>query len=195
MSHYPPPQHKRAPKQVTIPMYTLNNVKETSTHRGSLPWEINHQPGTQPHTTNPQKLYVPIIFITKSVCKNTSKIWTLKLQNCQKWLHYCKLECHNQISHKQCSKFVYTILLWSRGSTSLLRTVREAILTCHAGVAWRDRDGSRKDWSTSRAPQAHSGHIVSRASNSAPWCHEIGRVGRKRLPGVNCSHDLRRRPV
>ena len=31
----PPPQHKRALKQVTIPKYTLNNVTGASTHRGS----------------------------------------------------------------------------------------------------------------------------------------------------------------
>ena len=78
---------------------------------------------------------------------------------------------------------------------SLLRSVRETVLAGHAGVAGRDRDGSRKYRSTGRAPQAHGGHVVCRTSNSAPRCHKVNCVGRERLPGRNCSHDFRRSPV
>ena len=79
--------------------------------------------------------------------------------------------------------------------SSLLRSVRETVLAGHAGVAGGDRDGSRKYRSTGRAPQAHGGHVVCRTSNSAPRCHKVNSVGRERLPGINCSHDFRRRPV
>ena len=79
--------------------------------------------------------------------------------------------------------------------SSLLRSVRETVLAGHAGVAGGDREWSRKHRSTGRAPQAHGGRVVCRTSNSASRCHKVNRVGRERLPGINCSHDFRRRPV
>ena len=60
-----------------------------------------------------------------------------------------------------------------------LPTVREAILTSHARVTGRGRDGTRKDRSTGWSPQTHSGHVVSRTSHSASRFHEINLAGRE----------------
>ena len=75
-----------------------------------------------------------------------------------------------------------------------LPTVQEAIVTSHARVTGRGRDGTRKDRSTGWSPQTHSGHIVSRTSHSASRFHEINCAGRKRLSIIDCPHDFRRRP-
>ena len=75
-----------------------------------------------------------------------------------------------------------------------LPTIREAIVTSHARVTGRGRDGTRKDRSTGWSPQTHSGHIVSCMSHSASRFHEINCAGRKWLSIVDCPHDFRRRP-
>ena len=85
----PPPSTNVLQKLVTFPRNTLSTVTGTSTHRGSSTKDY-YRPGTQPHTNKPNN-YIhrsDLLHNNMQIYERTRKTWPLKLQNCQKLLHY-----------------------------------------------------------------------------------------------------------
>ena len=105
MSHYPPPQHKRAPETSDIhkeyPEY-CNGDRHT---QGS-PTKDYYRPGTQPHTNKP-KNYIhrsDVLHSNMQLYERTRKNLATKTTKLSKMiiLRNCKMECLNRISLGQC---------------------------------------------------------------------------------------------